>query len=145
MRSLFLILALLAPTAACAQEVTPDNPLYGIPVPVHAGPTSVETVSYEGRCDTGAYGVMVRETQVEGEDLRRVDLETFTTPLGPLTADDYGEVVRALAPYWLIFGVNMECWPDGAAVVFTGRKRSEPGNSTLVVWIGEGRVTRIDG
>lgn len=145
MRSLFLVMALMAPTAACAQELTPDNPLYGIPVPVHASSPSIEDQSVSAICDSGVYSVTTRETRVTGDDIKRVSLEAFLTPQGTLSAGDLRQVTEALGPFWMISGLGLECWPDGAAIVLRGRKRSQPDNSTLVVWIREGRVTRIDG
>lgn len=145
LKGLFITLALMTPTAACAQEMTPDNPLYGIPVPVHARSPSIEDQSVSAICDSGVYGVATRETRVTGDDIKRVSLEAFSTPQGALSAGDLRQVTEALGPFWMISGLGVECWPNGAAIVFRGRKRSEPENSTLVVWIREGHVTRIDG
>lgn len=130
---------------ACAQDGTGDvaGTFSRIPVGARYQPAEAVRTSSVVECEGQRYSIEFAEAAADGPELRRVGLVSLDIPEGPVTGADRVRLETALAPYWLMFDVSVRCRGEVASLTFTGRRRGDVDNSSVVAWFNQGSLTAI--
>lgn len=140
-----IVISLVLTGSGCAQERSsyPANPLSEIPPPSRYSPPERSVTASTFDCEGRRYRVELLEAAVGGRDLRQVSLVSFETPSGPLGDADSARLETALEPYFLLFDVGIRCRDRVFGLTFTGRRRGDVDNSSLVAWFENDRLTAL--